>query len=380
MGAWLADLSERLRDWRNRRVADPAFRRRAAAFPLTRPTARREAKRLFDLSAGFVYSQVLAACVRTNLFELLAPGPLPLGEIAAAADLPEAGALRLLKAAAALDLTESRSNGRWALGSLGAAMIGNAGAAAMIEHHAMLYDDLRDPLALLRSEGRETALQSFWAYAGGNGGRAAASPPQHRRPHRDYSALMGASQVMVAEEILAAYPFRRHKLLLDVGGGDGSFVLAAAERAPELQLMLFDLTPVAAVARQKVLAAGLAGRIKVFAGSFFDDLLPAGADLVTLNRVLHDHDDAQALAILKNVRAAMAPGATLLVCEPMAETAGARAMGDAYFGFYLLAMGQGRPRRADELKRMLESAGFSHVFPHPTNTPLIVRILAARAS
>ena len=50
---------DRLRDWRNRTVARPGFQRWAAAFPLTRPTARRHAGELFDLVAGFVYSQVL---------------------------------------------------------------------------------------------------------------------------------------------------------------------------------------------------------------------------------------------------------------------------------------------------------------------------------
>ena len=42
-------------------LASPRFRRWAAAFPLTRPIARRRARELFDLCAGFVYSQVLLA-------------------------------------------------------------------------------------------------------------------------------------------------------------------------------------------------------------------------------------------------------------------------------------------------------------------------------
>jgi demethylspheroidene O-methyltransferase len=68
--------------------------------------------------------------------------------------------------------------------------------------------------------------------------------------------------------------------------------------------------------------------------------LPQGADIVTsLVRVLFDHDDAHALAILRAVRAALPRGGTLLVAEPMAGVPGAQAMGDAYFGLYLLAMG-----------------------------------------
>ncbi len=35
---------------------------------------------------------------------------------------------------------------------------------------------------------------------------------------------MAASQPLVADEILDAYPFARHRCLLDVGGGDGSFL------------------------------------------------------------------------------------------------------------------------------------------------------------
>jgi demethylspheroidene O-methyltransferase len=59
----------RLRSLRNRLLASPGFQRWAAAFPLTRPVARRHTRELFDLVAGFVYSQVLAACVALDLFE-----------------------------------------------------------------------------------------------------------------------------------------------------------------------------------------------------------------------------------------------------------------------------------------------------------------------
>lgn len=373
MRPFVSALADRLRDWRNRRIADPAFRAWAAAFPPTRPMARREARRLFDLSAGFVYSQVLAACVQCRLFERLADKPLALDAVARAIDLTETGALRLLKAAAALDLVEKRAGERWALGPLGAAMLGNEGAAAMIAHHDMLYADLRDPLAVLRGEG-QTALNAFWAYAGNNGKGAGSE-----RQHGPYSALMGASQALVAGEVLGAYPFAKHRLLLDLGGGDASFLRAAAKNAADLRLMLFDLPPVAAIAEARIREAGLANRAKAFGGSFFTDPLPAGADLITLNRILHDHDDEAAAAILRAARGAIAPGGTLLIAEPMAETAGARAMGDAYFGFYLAAMGQGRPRAAGELAAMAKRAGFVRARQVPTRTPLIVSMIAAQA-
>ena len=66
-------------------------------------------------------------------------------ELARRVGLGDEAAVRLLKAAAALDLTEALPDGRYALGQLGAALRGNPGLAAMIEHHAMLYADLSDP-------------------------------------------------------------------------------------------------------------------------------------------------------------------------------------------------------------------------------------------
>ena len=64
----------------------------------------------------------------------------------------------------------------------------------------------------------------------------------------------------------------------------------------------------------------------------------------------------------------------------MAGTPGAEPVGDAYFGFYLLAMGSGRPRRADELHAMLGSAGFARVQELPTRRPLLARVLRAQKS
>jgi demethylspheroidene O-methyltransferase len=54
-------------------------------------------------------------------------------------------------------------------------------------------------------------------------------------------------------------------------------------------------------------------------------------------------------------------------------------MGGAYFGFYLLAMGRGRPRRPDELAAMLIAAGFSAPRLLPTDTPLLTRVMQAEA-
>ena len=194
--------SKSWRDARNRLLASPKFQHWAASFPLTRPIARHHAHALFDLCAGFVYSQVLMACVQLRLFEFLADGPRTGAELAEAMQLPADRTACLLRAAISLDLVEQRAGDRYALGVQGAALVGNRSVAAMVEHHAMLYDDLRDPVALLRGDAGSTALSAFWPYA------ASAAPQALAADHvRPYTSLMAKSQELIASDVLDAYRF-----------------------------------------------------------------------------------------------------------------------------------------------------------------------------
>ncbi len=364
-------LLDRMWGARDRLIASAAFQRRAVSFAPTRPIADAQARALFDLCAGFVYSQVLVACVRLDLFRLLAAGPKSVAEIARACDLPEASAERLALAAASVRLLAPRGDRRYGLGMLGAALADDSGIAAMIAHHAMLYRDLEDPVALLRGERGGTELARYWPYAGADDPQALESAAVG-----PYSALMAASQSFVARDVLDAYPFARHRVLLDVGGGEGAFLAAAGERFPGLGLMLFDLPPVIARARSR--AEPAIARAAMHPGSFLTDSLPPGADLVTLVRVCHDHDDATVAALFRAVFAALPAGGTLLVAEPFAGVRGAERVGDAYFGMYLLAMGQGRARRPEELAAMLRRAGFESITPHVTRRPMLVGAVSAR--
>jgi demethylspheroidene O-methyltransferase len=367
--------SDRWREARNRLLASARFRRWAAAFPLTRPVARARANEVFDLVAGFVYSQVLAAALQLRLFDHLAAGPAETATLARAMALPEPAAERLLAACAALSLTELRSGGRWGLGPRGAALVGEPGLAALVAHHEALYRDLADPVGLLRQGGR-THLSAYWPYAERHGAQAGGAAPLADADVARYSELMTASQPMVAEQVLDAVRLRGHRCLLDVGGGEGAFVQAVAARVPALDLMLLDLPAVAARARSRLAGLGLA-RVQVHGGDFQRQPLPRGADVVSLVRIVHDHDDEVVAALLRAVHAALPPGGRLLLAEPMAGTPGARGMGDAYFGFYLLAMRSGRPRTPQRLADLLHGAGFGAVRRVPTRQPLLAGVIEA---
>ena len=366
-------LRDRLLARRDRWLANPSLQRWLARFPLTRRLAARRAAALFDLCAGFVYSQVLFACVRLRLFEALADGPRSVDWLALRSELDPEAARCLLDAAVSLGLFERRGENLYGLGDLGAAMLGNPAVAAMVEHHETLYADLADPLAMLRGARDAQRLAKYWPYA------TAARPESLTGDEVDaYTSLMAASQPLVAQDVLAAYDFGQHRCLLDVGGGDGTFIAAVAERCPGLQLQLFDLPAVVERARDRLAARGLAGRVRCTGGSFATDELPQGADVVSLIRILHDHDDPRVLTILRAARQALGAGGTLVIGEPLAEAAGDGSMRDAYFGIYLRAMGSGRPRSARQLGEMLEQAGFTDIRQIRTIRPLLAGVVTAR--
>lgn len=365
-------LGDRWRSLRDTLLSSRRFQRFAAAFPITRPIARRRAAALFDLCAGFVYSQVLLACVRLRLFQQLQAGPLPMSLLASRASVPIDAMQALLDAAVALNLLEKRGEQRYGLGALGAAMLGNPGITAMVEHHAALYADLADPVALLRGEAGDRKLTRYWPYASERGPTALT-----REMVAPYTALMSASQPMVTEMVLAAYPFARHRCLLDVGGGDGSFLVAAGQLATRLQLKLFDLPAVAGIARERFAAEGLDRRVTVHEGSFLTDPVPQGADVISLIRVVHDHDDDAVLILLRRVREALPDDGVLVIGEPMAKQSAGDGV-DAYFALYLHAMGSGRPRSFAAFQNLLRKAGFTDVKRRPTRIPMIADVIVAR--
>jgi demethylspheroidene O-methyltransferase len=366
-------LHDRLLGLRDSILANPGFQRFAGTFALTRPIARRRANALFDLCAGFVYSQILFACVRFRLFDHLAGGPLSSAELSSRLPLPADATVLLLDAAVSLRLLQRRSDSRYGLGSLGAALLGNPGVVAMIEHHAMLYSDLKDPIALLRGDVGAGQLAGYWPYAGNR-------KPAHlsHEAIAPYTALMAASQPMISGQVLSAYSFRGHRCLLDIGGGDGSFITEVAAQAPNLRCVLFDLPAVADQASERFRNFGLSSRAVAIGGSFLTDRLPEGADIVSLLRVIHDHDDPCVMDLLRAVHRTLPDRGTLLIAEPLSGVRGAEPIGDAYFAFYLLAMGSGRPRTFRRLRQMLTETGFADIALRPAAMPMLANVITAR--
>lgn len=326
--------------WAARLAGQGWFHRLCARLPGLRGIARAEGAALFEVVSGFVRSQALLALVELRVLHRLAEGAQDTAALARATGVPEARMRVLAQAGAGLRLMKCR-RGRWLLTARGAAFLAVPGLEGMVRHHPVLYRDLVDPVAFFRGE-TQPDLAAFWPYVFGGGDPATAAR---------YSRLMAESQALVAEDTLRLVDLRGLGHLMDVGGGTGAFLSAVSAAHPGLRLTLFDLPIVVAGAR-------VPPSVTVVPGSFREDVLPIGADAISLVRVLYDHADATVAALLSACHAALPKGGRLILSEPMSGGARPDPATDVYFAVYTLAMQTGRTRSAVEIAGLLQAAGF----------------------
>lgn len=160
-----------------------------------------------------------------------------------------------------------------------------------------------------------------------------------------FQASMRARSSREAAAVVAAYDFSAFGTLVDVGGGEGVLLARILEAAPGLSGVLFDHPAV--VARSTLPSV---------AGDFFDEV-PPGADAYVLSRVIHDWDDAEAVAILRTCRRAMTGSARLLLVEAELPESAADHPAAIRMDLHMLALLCGRERTHVEYATLLAQAG-----------------------
>jgi hypothetical protein len=114
----------------------------------------------------------------------------------------------------------------------------------------------------------------------------------------------------------------------------------------------------------------LSGRCQTAAGDFFE-AVPAG-DGYIMKHIIHDWDDARAVTILKNIRAAMTkPGGRLILLETVLQPGNQPDFGK-FIDLEMLLMPGGRERTAGEFSALLARGGFALSRVVPTESPLSV--------
>ena len=175
-----------------------------------------------------------------------------------------------------------------------------------------------------------------------------------------FNAHMVEQTGRVASGFVANYDFTDVSTAIDVAGGNGALLAAVLEAKPDIRGVLFDLPAGLAGARDRFDHLGLADRLTVVEGSFFESI-PADGDLYMLKSIVHDWDDERARAILKTCRAAMKPSARLVLIERILperiDGTSQQGLDAVMLDLHMMVVLGGRERTSDEYRDLLASAG-----------------------
>lgn len=156
----------------------------------------------------------------------------------------------------------------------------------------------------------------------------------------------------VIRPVVEAVDFSRFTSVTDVGGGRGALLAAVLAANPHLRGVLFDQPDVVARAPRVLQEAGVADRVTIAPGSFFDGV-PAGSDLYLISNVLHDWDDAHTRAILCGIATAMRPGDHIAVVEAVVGVDPRFDEAIALMDMDMLVLCDGKQRSVEDFRRLL---------------------------
>ena len=182
-----------------------------------------------------------------------------------------------------------------------------------------------------------------------------------------FNETMASATEAAAGAVADAYDFAEAGTVVDVGGGIGAFLAGILRAYPRARGVLFDRPNVIGAAGGFLTTAGVADRCEAVAGDFFETV-PTDGDIYILSWILHDWDDDRCVAILRNIRRAMADGARLLVAEQVIPPGNQPSLSKLY-DLHMLVMTGGRERREDEYRALLAQAGLNLTRIIPTDVP-----------
>jgi SAM-dependent methyltransferase len=186
-------------------------------------------------------------------------------------------------------------------------------------------------------------------------------------------ATMNLSELF-DQELAHAYDFSTIERVVDVGGGQGTFLYTLLETYPHLHATLLELASTMPAANNVLRTFQDTDRCTLLTGDYLE-AVPAGADLYILKQVLHVWDDEQATRILQCCRKAMRPDSRLLIAEmfPNPPSTNIPEKGyDPFVGFQslqMLVLFGGRERSAEDFQKILHAAGLQCIETRRTPSP-----------
>jgi len=321
------------------------------------------------LVRGHRLTDMITAAVRLGIPDLLTTGPADAAVLAASTGTHAPTLYRLLRTLAAAGVLHEDGEGRFSLTAAGAYLATDhpeslAGWVSVIDQPVMreAWSNLEHSVRTGQNSFKALHGEDVWEWR-------RHEPAEEARFDRAMTSLSAGVGTAVAK----AFDFSRVFVVADIAGGTGSLLAAVLTAYPHLRGILFD-QPAVTAHPVELERAGLLDRARVAGGSFFDGV-PAGADVYLMKAILHDWEDPEATAILRNIRAVIPQDGSLLVVERVIGAANDDLEGKMS-DLHMLVMPGGRERTETEWSALLEHGGFRLQEIRPI--PEIWQILVAR--
>jgi hypothetical protein len=309
--------------------------------------------RLLPVLFGFIVSKALLAAAQLGVAERLAGGPATAEDLARQVGADAPSLYRLLRILASFGIFREGEDRRFT----------NTDLSDSIREDAP--NSMKSWVLGFCGEPSYSAWnETTYSIQTGKGGFArlhGSHPFEHMAKHPEYGMIFGEAMTSLTgrenPEIHKNLDLSGVKTLVDIAGGNGSFLVSCLERNPGQRGILFEREDVIPRARPLVAASSVANRCEVVAGDFFKEV-PSGGDAYMLKYILHDWSDEEAIAILKNIHRASAKGTKLYTMDMVIEPGNAPSFPKIVDLFVLVYYGGGRERTKAEFEGLFRAAGF----------------------
>lgn len=320
---------------------------------------------LVRMATAHWVSRLVHVAAKMNLADHLADGPRAAEELAGTTANDASSLYRLMRTLASLGLFTQDTNHRFSLTPLGDALkTGTPGRASVLTLAGDLFTKSLEQLPYSVQTGKSGFEKVFgmpffeWL-------------ADHPADASLFSATMVGIHGSEPAAVAAAYDFSQFETIVDVGGATGNLLAAILSRHPAPRGILFDLPHVVRDAPALIQARGVAARVSVEAGSFFESV-PAAADAYLLSHIIHDWSEAQCLTVLGNCRRAMKPNSRLLIIETVLAPGDTPHLGKM-LDMIMLAFFTGAQERTEpEYRALLNRAGFRLARIVPTESAVSI--------
>ncbi len=310
----------------------------------------------------------LQVAQRTGILGALAEGPREPGELAEHLGLQQRGTERVLDVIASLGHVKQGPDGRYEMTKSGRPWLDPRSDTylgdflADTAHYWDWYAGLED----LVRDGRHVELHA-----------KGPDDPYWRSYIRGQYQMARLSSAEVAKTIPLA---RGAHSVLDVAGAHGEYSMALCRRHEGLRATIVDLPGSAKVGEEIVAEAGMGDRVRYLVGDMFEVDYDGQYDGALAFNIIHHLTPEQMRVLFARIRAALRPGAPLVVLDLYDRPQGQRANLASILGLFFHLTSGADTYAVEEVSRWLGESGFGGVESKSLRTLPDLQLLIAKAA